>query len=372
MSSDIPEVFSTSHGLLRGAWLKYSCFQWCQADLQGPGAGAVKSMLVSSEEDSLLTRKVLERGELVDGECLGRGSFTSVWGVGGCPWVARRVGGDQPSWVKRASVRRGYLASIMGVGPTVGGYGYSTKLIGTSAGTCALVCWLKRCGKLSVVLDYDESYLFELLYKWSLLAFHGDLKLDNLMRCPCTNRLVLIDFDLASEWSVRVVASARSFVVFDFHFFLTQVCGLRSTVSDLGLLVSHYSEGAGVPGPGELPALGQLEGHCDEDIRLFRVFYDYTTFSLSLPPGHGLYPPVLERLVFLWDKLSRVLGLLAQWMEGQGDLAYTLPFECLVRAEGVRALSVNLLDLRGNALAHGLGAVEHLPRLIESRGLYLP
>jgi serine/threonine protein kinase len=184
----------------------------------------------------------------------------------------------------------------------------------------------------------DESSIYSEVSRISELGFHNDLKVDNIMYSRHESRVCVIDFDLFSPEKLTIALSGTSFIELDIAPFL-------SKLSDP-----------------------------DSFIKVFRLYYDYTCLSLSINKTHGLYGPVLARLVSLFNELESGQQHLTNLKEFLGEeKVRDVPVEVLVRCpDGVDGVSVNFFDLQGNAFAHGLSEWESYPSLFKSTGVYWP
>ena len=179
----------------------------------------------------------------------------------------------------------------------------------------------------------DESMVWEMVWYISRFGFHNDFKFDNILMAA-QGRIRAVDYDYLDANKLVISLSAFQCIEFDLSGFL-----------------------------GELDV---------ENIRLFRSFYDYTYLSASLNAGNPLYSRVIARLANMFNSLERnqVLSKLVAFVAP--EKLKDIPFEVLVRCPDVDAVSVHLLDLRGNAFAHRLSTWESFPTLIKSNGVYWP
>jgi len=184
----------------------------------------------------------------------------------------------------------------------------------------------------------DEESLFSSVSRISRIGFHNDLKIDNIMLDHQGTKVCVIDFDLLSPTTLTIALSGTSFIELDLSSFMET-----------------------------------LTTDSDSFIKLFRLFYDYTCLSLSVNQKHGLYRPVLSRLVSVFHQLesqqylSRLMSFLGE------ERVRDIPIEVLIRCpEGVEGVSVNLFDLKGNAFAHGLPDWDDYPSIFRSTGVYWP
>lgn len=275
-------------------------------------------------------------GEVIEAEELGEGSYAKVFGAG--PALAVKLISDRERpWVHRAAAENSLIADRLGLGPRVFGHGTVEQLIaGHFCGTALLLERLEPLGE-----RWSRSDSEALLADVALLAsvgFHNDVKLPNVLRR--SGRPTLIDFDLLSEWSVKVAVTS-SCIEHDF----------RPLLEPLG------------------PVYAQQ----------FREYYDLFALTLTLPDGE-LYRRVLERLLELWSHLEApILRPILQCTDPEKLTEVPLEVLCRAAMEGV---SVNILDLRGNLYAHTVGDVsdrapclkqcESLPQLMRSHGIYWP
>ena len=180
----------------------------------------------------------------------------------------------------------------------------------------------------------DEPQIFEQIERVNLEFFHNDLKVNNIMLTK-SSEVRLIDFDFMHPSKICVPVNSHSVIDLDF---------------------SQFFEG--------FPQASLA-------ISKFRTLYDYTTLSLSVPGEHPLFCQILARLHTLFQVLLEpVLKPLLVWLPP--EKLRDLPMEVLVRCPGIEAVSVNLLDLRGNAFAHNVVEWQSYPSLVRSNGVYWP
>lgn len=272
-------------------------------------------------------------GETVNNvELLGEGSFAKVLGLG--PVAAKIISDTERVWVHKAAVANSLAADREEFGPAIFGYGRVQQTLGGHfAGT---VIFMERLQVFENVLsDAQSEALLEEVGKVSKHGFHNDIKMPNILRRD--GRPVLIDFDLMSQWSVKVAVSS-SCIEHDF----------QEVLEPAGEVCTHH----------------------------FREYYDLFALSLTLEAG-PLYQKVLKRLRELWVHLED--PVLKPLLEVLGpERLSELPFEVLIRVP-LRGVSVCLLDLRGNLFVHLEEAQKHipdecsqLPQLLKSNGVYWP
>ncbi|KAF4697463.1 hypothetical protein FOZ60_007548 [Perkinsus olseni] len=219
-------------------------------------------------------------------------------------------------------------ADELGVTGRVYGYGWCRQHMGGRDRSMCLV--QEKLVPVESIMQLDEEELFEVVSKLSLLTFHNDLKLDNIMRDPHDGSLKLIDFDLVSPDCIVIPVTAAQNIIINCR--------------------------------EEFP-------HFPEYAVEFRAYYDYFTFSLTLSGASKLYGLVFDRLIALGKSLKPFLeGVVAALPR---ERLKDLPFEALVREKSMNAVTVNIFDLAGNAVAHGLGELpEGAFQLVRSNGVY--
>ena len=175
----------------------------------------------------------------------------------------------------------------------------------------------------------DEEGIYSELLKVNKTHFHNDLKLNNIMYGENTS-IRLIDFDYMHVSSIIISVNSNETIVLDF---------------------------------------GEFFKDKENEFPIFRTLYDYTTLSVSVDGDNPLYKKLLDRLVYLFNLIAdTVLIPLAQWLPY--EQLRDIPMEALVRCPGIEAVSVNVLDLRGNAFAHNVQNWERYPTLFKSNGVY--
>jgi len=166
----------------------------------------------------------------------------------------------------------------------------------------------------------------------SLVGFHNDFKIDNLMLSGTTGELHAIDFDYLSANKMCISVSSFQTIELDLSAFFLSVS----------------------------------ETH---NIAKFRSFYDLFYLSLSIPATHRLCRPLLLSLQERFRDIRKtVLEPLLEFLGPEKSV--DLPMEILARCPGIDAVSVNLTDLRGNAFAHQQHDWESFDYIIKSKGVY--
>ncbi|KAF4687910.1 hypothetical protein FOZ63_022679, partial [Perkinsus olseni] len=157
-------------------------------------------------------------------------------------------------------------ADELGVTGRVYGYGWCRQHMGGRDRSMCLV--QEKLVPVESIMQLDEEELFEVVSKLSLLTFHNDLKLDNIMRDPHDGSLKLIDFDLVSPDCIVIPVTAAQNIIINCR--------------------------------EEFP-------HFPEYAVEFRAYYDYFTFSLTLSGASKLYGVVFDRLIALGKSLKPFL-----------------------------------------------------------------
>ena len=179
----------------------------------------------------------------------------------------------------------------------------------------------------------DEESIWRVVQSISKNGFHNDFKFDNLL-LSLKGDVQAIDFDYFHE--SRLIISLSSFQTIEVY---------------LGQFLSSLD---------------------DPSVVLFRSFYDYTYLSASLGSSSPLYPKILSRLEYLFSELEKknILTSLIAFLTPAK--IRDIPFEVLVRCPEVDAVSVHLLDLKGNAFAHRRSDWDNFPSIFKSNGVYWP
>lgn len=212
-------------------------------------------------------------------------------------------------------------------------YGFLVDSNGRTLGFLLVMDLLHPIGSDFSDIDSLDSALSRI----ARLGFHNDLKVDNVMLNQEGTKVCVIDFDLLSPTTLTIALSGTSFIELDLSPFIATL------------------------------------GEQDSFTQLFRLYYDYTCLSLSINAKHGLYLPVLTRLVSLYHQMEAHQYLTKLRAFLGDDKVRDIPVEVLIRCpDGVEGVSVNLFDLRGNAFAHGLPNWDNYPSIFRSTGVYWP
>lgn len=324
------DVLNTKKGLLRGCWGKFTAEAFYRPFPEDDMIKAIRHILIALLS---IEKYATREGETLENvEELGEGSFAKVLGLGRV--AAKIISDTERVWVHRAAVSNSLVADREGFGPAIFGHGRVQQTLGGHfAGT---VIFMERLygfdGEFSETLS---EALLEEVRKISKHGFHNDLKMPNILR-RSNGQPVVIDFDLMSQWSVKVAVSS-SCIEHDFKELL----------------------------------------ETEDQSAMFREYYDLFALSLTLENGI-LYRKVLDRLLYLWGHLEEpVLKRLLSTI-GAEKLS-ELPFEVLIRVP-LHGVSVCLLDLRGNLFVHLDESCKNhipqeclqLPQLLKSNGVYWP
>ncbi len=326
------DVLNTSKGLLRGCWGKFTASAFYRPFPEDHDMiKAIRHILIALLS---IEKYATREGETLENvEELGEGSFAKVLGLGR---VAAKIISDMERvWVHKAAVSNSLVADREGFGPAIFGHGRVQQTLGGHfTGTVIFMERLYAFDENSFSESLSEALLQE-VRKISKYGFHNDLKMPNVLR-RSNGQPVVIDFDLMSQWSVKVAVSS-SCIEHDFQEVL----------------------------------------ETEDQSAMFREYYDLFALSLTLENGI-LYRKVLDRLLYLWGHLEEpVLKRLLSTI-GTEKLS-ELPFEVLIRVP-LHGVSVCLLDLRGNLFAHlEKSCKDHipkeclqLPQLLKSNGVYWP
>ncbi|EER01938.1 conserved hypothetical protein [Perkinsus marinus ATCC 50983] len=320
----LPAVLRTNKGLVRGVWLSFEALDWFTPLPRG--SGELRDLLITAFDlEKIATfRAGMDINPQV--ERIGQGSYCQV--VADDSVALRRMSSRETERLQLRFPEMMMRAADLGVTGRVYGYGWCRQHMGGRDHSMCLV--QERLVPVESLSEIDEDQLFEVVTKLSILTFHNDLKLDNIMKDPRDGSLKLIDFDLVSPDCLVIPVTASQNIIINCK-------------EDF----PNFSENA-------------VE---------FRAYYDYFTFSLTLSGASQLYTLVLNRLIALGRSLKPFLeGVVAVLSTGQ--LAAP-PFEALVREKSINAVTVNIFDLYGNAVAHGMNEPpEGAFQLIESNGVY--
>eukprot|EP00930_Biecheleria_cincta_P082920 TRINITY_DN72555_c0_g1_i1.p1 TRINITY_DN72555_c0_g1~~TRINITY_DN72555_c0_g1_i1.p1 ORF type:complete len:379 (-),score=84.14 TRINITY_DN72555_c0_g1_i1:8-1144(-) len=325
------DVLTTANQVVKGTWGRFTAEAFYRPL---PGASAerlIRHILIHALDLSKWAQK--EGEQLEEVELLGEGSYARVLGLQGV--AAKIISDRERPWVHAAAVKNSLEADRHGLGPCIFGHGTVEQLKGGHfKGTVIFMERLAPSGE-----DWsatDMSKFLENMQCLSRLGFHNDVKLPNILRRG--GLPVLIDFDLMSQWCVKV-AITSSCIEHDFQSLLEPL--------------------------GEVPT------------QQFREYYDLFVFSLTLHDGR-IYRAVLARLTELWKELEE-LALKPLQASLDEEKQFDIPFEVLIRVP-LQGVSVHLLDLKGNLFVHiaGVGATSlpeacaGLPQLLRSQGVYWP
>ncbi|KAF4750466.1 hypothetical protein FOZ62_021597 [Perkinsus olseni] len=320
----LPAALRTSEGLVRGVWLSFEALQWLAPLPQGPDE--LRDLLITAFDlDKIATlRAGVELNPHI--ERMGEGSYCQV--VADDYVALRRMSSRETEAMQLRFPEMMMKADELGVTGRVYGYGWCRQHMGGRDRSMCLV--QEKLVPVESIMQLDEEELFEVVSKLSLLTFHNDLKLDNIMRDPHDGSLKLIDFDLVSPDCIVIPVTAAQNIIINCR--------------------------------EEFP-------HFPEYAVEFRAYYDYFTFSLTLSGASKLYGLVFDRLIALGKSLKPFLeGVVAALPR---ERLKDLPFEALVREKSMNAVTVNIFDLAGNAVAHGLGELpEGAFQLVRSNGVY--
>lgn len=326
------DILVTSKGLLRGCWGKFEAEAFYRPFPRHDMVKLIRHILIMLLD---IEKYATREGETIENvEVLGEGSYAKVFGLG--PVAAKVISNTERVWVHRAAVANSLAADREGFGPAIFGHGrVQQKMGGHFAGTVIFMERLQVFEELSESHADDADALLHEVRKISKHGFHNDLKMPNILRRQ-DGQPVVIDFDLMSQWSVKVAVSS-SCIEHDFQ-----------------EVLEHAGEGC----------------TC-----FFREYYDLFVLSLTLEHGF-LYRKILDRLRELWGHLEEpVLKVLLTTL---GPELSELPFEVLIRVP-LRGVSVCLLDLRGNLFTHLDETIKdipdeclQLPQLLKSNGVYWP
>ena len=321
------EILNTTKGLLKGKWGDFGADAFYRPFPQSEMLKVIRHVLIVA----LSIEKYAEReGEhLQTVELLGEGSYAKVFGLG--PVAAKIISDSERPWVHKAAVSNSLLADREGFGPAIYGHGRVQQLLGGHfAGT---VIFMERLQGLEAWSEGQIDIFFQQVAVMKKFGFHNDLKMPNILKRP-DGRPVLIDFDLLSQWSVKVAVTS-SCIEHDFQ--------------------------------------SQLEQAGESCTESFREYYDLFVFSLTIEDGF-LYRRLLQRLSELWGQLE---GPIFKPLLKLEQKLTEIPFEVLIRVP-LRGVSVCFLDLRGNLFAH-MEPTDHvpeeclkLPQLVRSNGVYWP
>ena len=250
------DVLNTKKGLLRGCWGKFTAEAFYRPFPEDDMIKAIRHILIALLS---IEKYATREGETLENvEELGEGSFAKVLGIGRV--AAKIISDTERVWVHRAAVSNSLVADREGFGPAIFGHGRVQQTLGGHfAGT---VIFMERLygfdGEFSETLS---EALLEEVRKISKHGFHNDLKMPNILR-RSNGQPVVIDFDLMSQWSVKVAVSS-SCIEHDFKELL----------------------------------------ETEDQSAMFREYYDLFALSLTLENGI-LYRKVLDRLLYLWGHLE--------------------------------------------------------------------
>lgn len=333
------EILHTHKGLLRGSWGYFHADAFFRPLLHTAGGITNAEAAVMLIRNILLLALEIERYAEREGETLkevdvlGEGSYAKVFGLDHV--AAKVISNRERQWVHKAAVQNSVEADRLGLGPRIFGHGrVQQNLGGRFEGT---VIFMERLKASEDWCEDDTQRLLEQVRLLAKFAFHNDLKLPNVLHRR-RGEPVLIDFDLMSQWTVKVA--------------VTTSC------------IEHNFQSV-------------LEAAGDQASQNFREYYDLFSFSLTLQDT-SLYRAVLQRLKVLWiDLEGPVLKKLVD--STSKAVLEEVPFEVMVRVP-LQGVSVNLLDLRGNLYVHIAAPAASsipedcldLPQLLRSNGVYWP
>lgn len=326
------EVLTTSNQLVKGTWGRFTAEAFYRPIPVANAQRLIRHILIHALDLSKWAQK--EGEQLEEVELLGEGSYAQVFGLQGV--AAKIISDRERPWVHAAAVQNSLEADRHNLGPSVFGHGTVDLLKGGHfRGTVIFMERLAPSGE-----DWSAADISKLLgnmRRLACLGFHNDVKLPNVLRRG--SQPVLIDFDLMSQWCVKVAVTSSCI---DHSF--------QSLLEPLGEVTTQQ----------------------------FREYYDLFAFSLTLHDGR-LYRAVLTRLTELWKELVDVVlkPLRASLDE---EKVFDIPFEVLIRVP-LHGVSVHLMDLKGNLFVHIAGdgantslpdACAALPQLVRSQGVYWP
>eukprot|EP00747_Dinoflagellata_sp_TGD_P059803 gnl/TRDRNA2_/TRDRNA2_151733_c0_seq3.p1 gnl/TRDRNA2_/TRDRNA2_151733_c0~~gnl/TRDRNA2_/TRDRNA2_151733_c0_seq3.p1 ORF type:complete len:379 (-),score=68.64 gnl/TRDRNA2_/TRDRNA2_151733_c0_seq3:154-1290(-) len=335
------DVLTTERGILRGVWAKFEPIEWLQeipveADAAVDGPGVLRRLLIGALG---LTKFAREKADIADftAKTLGDGSFGAVWQLEEWPWVVLKVL-DKPALetFELGASRNAAEASRLGIGPLVFGTGWVHQEIGA---TRRLMCICMEALQEKAA-DEAVSWGAPLLRKVAAISqhsFHNDLQMNNIM--------------------LRTVKNPEPVVI-----------GRQRKVAVTSRCLEHDFK----------PVFDAIEDQ-EEALRLlplWREYCDLTLLTLSVSGTHGLYRLTLARLVELFEDAALRSGVITPLFETEQFLTdedkQQVPFEVCVREPSIQGVTVNLVDLAGNAFAHGLSDWDKFPSLRRSQGVYWP
>lgn len=261
------------------------------------------------------------------------GSFSEVWELGGicCRFTSSRKHGEK--FVSRLA--HAMETVIMhDLSCEIYAYGYLYEHKSREKRTGVLFFMEQLVPLLFKDTEEPDGLIWESVENISKYGFHNDLKADNIMCSPKDGRPRVIDFDF-----------------FDPYKILVSVTAFQNIELDLRDFFAKFED--------------------ESVVHLFRAFYDYSYLSASINGSHPLYLHVLNRLHSVYQRLHDPVFL--KLSEFLGPKASTdIPMEILVRCPDVDGVSINLLDLAGNAYAHRQPDWQRYPSLVRSNGVYWP
>ncbi|KAF4676705.1 hypothetical protein FOL47_005422 [Perkinsus chesapeaki] len=307
-----------------GVWLSFEALEWFTPLPNGPDELRDLLIVVFDLEHIATLRGSVKLNPRI--RKMGEGSYCRV--VADDRIALRRMPSRETEKMQLRFPEMMVKAADLGVTGRVYGYGWCRQHMGGHDRSMCLV--QEKLEPVDSIMQIDEEELFEVVSKLSTLTFHNDLKLDNIMRDPRDGSLKLIDFDLVSP-----------------------NCFLIPVTASQNIIVNCKEE------------FPNFEHYA---VR-FRTYYDYFTFSLTLPGTSKLYHLVLNRLILLGAELKPflegVVGAISP------DRLEEVPFEALVKERGIEGVTVNIFDLAGNAISHGIKEVpEGAFQLVKSNGVY--
>lgn len=338
------DVLTTARGLVKGVWATFEPLEWLDDIPTEPGRKETGPDILCRLLIGFMDLEKIARDRAdIEGYTprkVGEGSFGSVWRLDEWPGVVAKVM-DKPALerVELEASRLALEASRRNLGPRVFGTGWLRQKLGRSRRSMVIVMESLDLTPPAGESAWAPQLLREarLISRW---AFHNDLQAGNIMMSRSRPAYpVVIDFDLAHEWRIKVA--------------VTSTC------------IEFNSK----------PLFDELGVEASEQLLpLWREYYDLVVLTCSIGGSHGLYTAVLDRLVQLFSELREpvleVLFTTVRFISEEQRLE--VPFEVCVREPTIEGVTIHLADLAGNAFAHGRKEWKSLPSLVRSNGVYWP